>query len=362
MSIYYIVFFVIAFLALFSYSKIRLIKNISLVLIFIILVLFAGTRYFIDKDYALYEYLFYAAVSKSVIFLAENATLEWCIWLVSKFSQLFYNSFKEATLLSFLIFAVLGVGFKFLAFKKSHAPLFFVLLLYFGNWYLGQEMTTMRAGVAAGIFLLSLHDLENKKNKAFLIKILVALLFHYSAIIFIVIWLIVKQNIALKYFVYATFFSLVFAFTKINILQLLLLDKVIPKVEVYSDLARKGIGSGELNIFNFKIITSFLFLITFLFFYKKVLKNDQLVLWLKIHCLSIIIFFLLTPVQMTFSLRTFELISVIQLFLFPALILIFPRKFSYIPVVMILAVSFFQLYYSVNISENFQPYASWLLK
>lgn len=262
--------------------------------------------------------------------------------------------------MSFMIFAILGVGFKLLGIIKNHTSVFFAIILYFGNWYLGQEMTTIRAGVAAGIFLWALNDLNERNDKLFLLKVATSLLFHYSAAIFFLIWVALKIKIDLKYFIVATFISLIFPLTKLNILQFLSLDKFIPKVQTYSELARKGIGSGELNIFNFKIIISFVFLLAFSMFYKKIIENKKLVIWLKIHCMSIIIFFLLSPVQMTFSLRTFELVSVIQILLFPALISLFPKKFAYIPVAMILAVGFFQIYYNIALSGNFQPYESWL--
>lgn len=363
MNIYYIIFFTTAVLALFSTGKIKQLNNLFLLLIFCVLVLFAGTRYFIDADYWLYDFIFYQAVTKPVdIFIAANPTLEWCIWLISKFSSLFFSSYKDANFMSFFIFACLGVGIKLFAIAKNNVSVFFAVILYFGSFFMGQEMTTIRAGVAAGIFLWGVKDLENKNDKGFIFKILLALLFHYSSIIFFIVWILLKQKIQLKYFIIATFVSLIFPITKVNILQMLYLDRLIPKVQVYSEIARKGVGVGELNVFNFKIIISFIFLLSFIFFYKKIGDNKKLVTWLKIHCISIIFFFLLSPLQMTFSLRTFELISVIQILLFPSLIQVFPKKFSYIPVLLIIAVAVFQIYYTVDLSGNFQQYQSWLFK
>lgn len=349
-------------LAIFTYSRAKLVSNFALVSIYVILVVFAGTRYYIDNDYYLYDYLFYAASTKPIVFLADNPSLEWCVWLVSKFSQLFFGAYKDSSYMSFIVFAILGVGFKMLGIIRNSASIFFAIFLYLGNSYLGQEMTTIRAGVAAGIFLYAVKDLSNKNDRGFLIKILFALLFHYSAAIFFVIWLILKLKIKLKYFVIVTFLCLVFPATKLNLLEMLYLDRFVPKVQIYSEIAKQGIGVEELNVFNFKIIISLFVLIVFMLFYKKVVADEKLVIWLKIHCLSIVIFFVLSPVQMTFSLRTFELVSVIQILLFPTLIMLFPRRFKYIPIIMIIFISMFQIYYYIDISGNYKPYESWLLK
>ncbi|WP_229731764.1 hypothetical protein, partial [Chishuiella changwenlii] len=79
----------------------------------------------------------------------------------------------------------------------------------------------------------------------------------------------------------------------------------------------------------------------------------------KIHIISIAIFYALSPTNIVFSLRSFELLSIIQIFLAPMLIYLFDLKSRWIGYAIVLGFSVIQLYYIISIQDIFKPYKSW---
>ena len=216
-------------------------------------------------------------------------------------------------------------------------------------------MTTIRAGVAAGIFLLAIPDLLNNNNKTFFLKFLISFLFHYSSILFLPIWFIVKRNISIKYYVFALIASFLIFLLKFNLLAVLNLD-FFPKMEVYLS----GEDEVAINPFNFKILISLLFLGLFWLGHRKLKDNAMYLLLLKIHLISLILFYLLAPAGMAFALRSFELLSIVQILLFPYLFVSFSKHFRPLAYLILVSTSLITFYYVLFVSGNIKDYSSWL--
>lgn len=348
----YIGLFVFLFLISLISVESRYLKIVALVLTFI-LVVFAGTRLEIAPDYQMYYYGFYDAV-KYEFFLRDQPTFEYCMYVIPNLVFLFFKNYFVQV--SFIVFAVLGVSSKMIVIKKAD---FFILsfFLYFTNLYFIQEMITIRAGIASGIFFLSIKDLENEDDRSFFLKFFIALLFHYSSIIFLLVWFCLRFNI--KYYITGLCLSFVFIFFKLNILTLLFLDRLFPKVQIYLDILESE-GQEDINLFNFRIIFAILVSVFFFISYNKLEEKKLFVVLFKTHLISLILFFILSTTAITFSLRAYELLSVVQILLYPMTLLLLQGSYKYIGYGVIFCFCFVQFFYMTESSKLFIDYNSWI--
>lgn len=344
----------LAFITLFKSDKYT--KFSISCLIGIILILFAGTRgEEVGRDYAEYSRLFSLYKSLSETDLEAFILYEPSILIIPQLLKFLFGTYYLN--LTFVTFAILAVSIKLKAIYKSQF-FFLSVFIYCTNLFLGQEMITIRAGVACAIFLLSIKDIEEKKHLSFFLKIGLAYLFHYSSIVFLLIWIVEWLKVKYKLLTAALITAIIIAALKINILTLLKLDILFPKVGTY--LALLEIEGGDpVNVFNFRILFSLFFLFVFLYKVKLFDDDNFFNILLRIHFISIILFFVLSPTAMVFSLRIFDLLSVVQILLFPYVICLFKEKLvGYLFVALYCCVNY---YYIMNISKWFETgYSSWL--
>jgi len=352
---YYIIFFLSSFFALIGSFKGG--KFIIYILI-VILVLFAGTRLNIDNDYHMYFKTFYY-IEKSINEFNERIIpLEWSVFFLPHFFGQFFTDKASIVKGVLLTYALLGVSTKIIAIEKYSKFFLLSILLYISNLFLMMEMTTIRAGVAAGVFLLAIDDLERKDNKNFIIKLLICFFFHSSSVLFVIPWLLLKVKLNIKFYYIAIIFSFVMAVAKINVLKLFFLDRLFPRIEIYFKMMEWQKNEGT-NMFNFRILFALFMVFVFMFFYKKLRDIKYFDVLFKIHIFSICIFLLLSSTAEAFSLRSFELLSVVQILLYPMIIHIFTPKLKFIGWTVIILFSLIQLYYLVEIADIFKPYKSW---
>lgn len=353
--VYYIVFVISSILALLDNLKGG---KVLVFLIIILLALFAGTRLDIDNDFYMYYKTFYYIEKTTKDFSERMIPLEWSVFFIPHFFEQLINDRVTIVRTVILTYAILGVSTKIIAIKKYSQFFFLSVLLYVSNLFLMMEMTTIRAGVAAGIFLLAIYDLERNDNKNFAIKILLCFFFHSSSVLFIIPWILLKFKINIKYYYIAILFSFVLAVTKINVLKLLLLDKIFPRIEIYFKMMEWQKNEGT-NMFNFRIIFSLFMVFIFAWFYKKMKDIKYFDILFKIHIFSICIFLLLSSTAEAFSLRSFELLSVVQIILYPMVVYIFHRKLSFLGWIIIILFSLLQIYYLIDVADIYKPYKSW---
>lgn len=348
---YILIFFVSAVLGILSFGSIKQYVGAKLFLIFILSV-FAGTRSEgIDNDYIEYRRIFLLYKD----FLIEDlAQKELSFFIIPKIGSFFFNA-QGIVNFSFFFFALFAVAFKLKSFSQKH--FFLNLSLYCSYWFFTQEMTTIRAGVACGLFMLAIPDLYKKNFNAYLFKILIALFFHYSSILFLLVYLLIRLGTKLKYYYMMLGISFIIVILKINILTFLGLNFIFPKVQIYLDLLE--IVEGEaVNIFNFRILFSVFVIILFLLKFKLLKNNRYFLILFKIHLLSLVVFFILSPTAMVFSLRTFDMLSVVQILLYPYLIYLFKEKF--VGYLVIFGICGINLLYIFHVSGWFKSYGSWI--
>ncbi|MGN6532305.1 MAG: EpsG family protein, partial [Ginsengibacter sp.] len=166
------------------------VKNIDFTLsvIGIFLILFVGFRGIdVSRDYLPYlnsfNYILHdnGAQRTTLLPLFEPGF----VFIVKLCYQFFTDN---APLAIMLVFAILTISLKFFVFRKLAFNPFIVLLLYYSHYFLIQEMTQIRNGLACSFFFLAIYyHLKNEKIKVF-VSIVLAFFFHNSAIFYFLLF------------------------------------------------------------------------------------------------------------------------------------------------------------------------------
>lgn len=224
------------------------------------------------------------------------------------------------------IIACIGVGTKHIAIYKYAPHLFLSLLIYYSKFFILQDMIQIRAGVAAGIFLLSIKYINERNLKSYFVYIFFAVMFHYSAIVYLIVYFICNPKLAINKFISILLlivcFSIVFDLN--SFLQNIGLD-TFEKFDYYINSSSPDDGLIK-KFINLELILNTLVI---LLLYVKRLKLSAIYpyydVWLKILIASISssIIFYNTPVL---SFRIAELLGVVSIFIYPLVIYAFRQK------------------------------------
>ncbi|WP_297438329.1 EpsG family protein [uncultured Clostridium sp.] len=161
-------------------NKIGGFKLTIFILIVLGLIAFAGFRYYVGLDYSSYSNIFYEIMD------GQKVGLEPGFVFVNK---IIGEHFAYPTLM-FLIFAAVTVGFKSIIIKQSTNRVFFALFIAVSLYFLVGTMGQIRSTFAQAIDFIALYlYLKNKRIIPFIL-ILISVLFHVSAIVFLLIFIV----------------------------------------------------------------------------------------------------------------------------------------------------------------------------
>lgn len=357
MLVYCFIFLVLAVLAV-EYEITPLPKtNFLLVVIAVSLALFAGLRgVTVSRDYDPYLGSFNSILhggetsGLGVLPLFEPAF----VWIVKACFLIFPRNGAPAVM---LVFAFLSMVPKTIAIKRLSFNPFLVLLLYYCHFYFFQEMTQIRNGMACSLFFLALLSHLRFRHLETLIYIGIALLFHNSAIFYLLLFLIGTRKT--NYLVYAGILAgaIVLGLLKLPILSSLVgfdLNMVSNKLTTYVDLADKGYME-EIRFFNVLNTLNVLmtaYLLGYAIWYR--ITDPQFQLLLKCNIVGIFMYGLLIDVP-SMAARFSELFGAAFPFLFAYGARYLPfRKFN-IWAVILLAVGYF--YINLFYGKLINPYS-----
>lgn len=298
------------------------------------LLVFAGFRdaeHFMDYE----NYIYY--------FDGSNENVELSFVLISNFVKLFFSD----TLFLFVIYAILGVSLKVYAFKIINKDYIYLMLaMYLVNFYILQELTQIRVGVASAFLLLAIKPIYEKKLWQFLSLVFFAVFFHYSALILLPLYFLNGEKLSKRKWLLLIPISYLLFFLKINLTQLIQFVPV-SSIQVLYETYVNSLDFWEfdgVNVFNVLILLRCFIAIFFIYFTDKLIeKNRYFIILLKIYILGIFAFVTLTDIPVL-SFRISELLFIVEIALIPMFIYVFnERKISYfIP----LFLGIFFLYYN----------------
>lgn len=142
-------------------------------------------------------------------------------WLFGKISP---NPVHFFMAIAFFEYITIGIW----VWKNSKKP--FLSLIIFFCMFFTFFLTGIRQSIAITILLLSYDDIKKNKVVPFLLKVLIATLFHTTAIVFLPAFFINMMKKTLKYFV-----ATVFLFPVIYIARNTIFVSVVSQFEKYND-------------------------------------------------------------------------------------------------------------------------------
>jgi hypothetical protein len=247
----------------------------------------------------------------------------------------------------FLIFAIIGLSLKFIAFYKLSQYPYLTILIYFLSYYWLHEYIQIRAGVATGLFLLATKDLSDGKKWNYLIKSFFAILFHWSSIILIPLYFIRKIN--LKFIIILPLVGILLYFLKFDIEGLIIYYLSLLGI----DLTYYNLYAGykdQINVFNFIAISYILIYIiitSLIMVNNKIFTKYEIILY-KLFSFGIFIFYVMSKLNSpVVAFRLQEYFNVVLLILLPSIINKFKQKY----IVASIIVAYFCLYFYFLMSK-----------
>ena len=319
----YIVLFIFLMIPAGEYELEPFNSNMLLVFIILLLGLFAGFRGpDISKDYESYRLIFdniyeIKGSDYSHIFpILEPGFTS----IVLLFRSLFPYNY---VLIIMIFYALATVTLKILSFKKLSANPYFVILFYYSLYYFLHEMTQIRIGLALGILLIGITFYLKGNKWIFALFTIAAVLFHYSAILYLLILLFDSRHF--NKLLYLSFLggSVIFGFLHLPLLNYL--GNFIPtnlpgRLANYAIVVENG-GADNVNVFN---VLNLLNIAVCLFFImlvpkERLLLNKPLSLFLKCSILSIFFLSFLSGVP-SVAFRVSELFGLTTIFVYASLV------------------------------------------
>ncbi len=303
-------------------------------LIFLILVPVVGLR-LLGQDADYFNYLNLLTLKNSL----ELFTKEFGFRLLLGINSIIFNSSVNSF---FLIFAILGLSIKFYAFNKISPIPFLSLALYLFSYFLLHDYTQIRAGVASGIFLLSLHDLSEVNRYQYFKKVIWACLFHWTALIMVPIYLIVKR-LSLNFFVILPFIGIFVYLSRINFEQYILtaISDYPALVLYYSSHSGHNSAVNIFNLINVGFLGMFLGIYLIIYYLREEFSELEIDLF-KVFSLSIFSFYFFAILNKpVVAFRIFEFLNISLLLLIPYVVL----KFKQWYLASLFFMAFFLLYF-----------------
>lgn len=299
--------------------------------VFLLLFSFAGFREVgIDHDSLAYKNYY---ESERIIWLIAEPTFG----IISTFVSYVFKDFRFVL----LIYALIGVYIKLKAFPRITSFVYWTILLYFSTYFLLHEFTQIRAGIASGIFLYAIPYLACRKLKIYTLFIIIACLFHYSALVLLPLVFISNKEISKyeKMFLFLIIpIAIILHYLHFNPIAEIPIETVRLKLEIYQK--EQESSSTSLNIFNLVYIVKYIFLYVFLLFYKKV-KHKAIYssLLIRLYAISLFAYIVLSD-NTILAMRISELIGIVEIVLIPYLIYIIKQKSFAFVIISVISLSY----------------------
>lgn len=316
-----IIFFFCLGLELINPQLKKKVSTFFFVTIVLILILAAGFRDGrLYRDYENYVNSYYS-----------NSTLEYSFSIIASIAKCIQ---ADNYIILFVIYAILGVGIKAIGICKITPFIFASLAMYIAYYYSLHELTQIRAGVAAALGIFSIPAIYEKKFIKFLIIISLAIFFHVSAAIYLLMYFINGDSFNKKK--WAIFLGVGIwgtSFISQTILNLPILSTIdFMRTEQLAHYT--SIDDGEYSIFTTKSILNYILGGVYIYFSDRIYKyNRYFFVIVKIYLISIIFKFIFDPMNSVLASRGGDLFAIVAIIMIPMLIYIIKPRIGGILVV-----------------------------
>lgn len=344
-------FIIIMFLVCLTWGYLRMkckcsekVDNYLEITVVLILIIAAGFRDGLS-GYRDYQNYIWAFQSK------EEGSIEYTFILISYIAQWLGG---ENYYFLFLIYALLGVSLKYVAIRQLTPLVWISLAIYISYFYSLHELTQIRAGVASGIGLLSFKFIYERKIIPFVFLVLLASLFHTSAMLYLPLYLLDGDKIRWKYWG-SVIVSVLLFYRLLADRILILFFRYFPvgiaqnKIEGYVERGSQGIDNVTF-LSNMDFLSYFLLMIFVLFANSMQQYNKYFYLLLKVYILGFLVKLILGSVVPELGNRGSELLFIVSIILIPMLVYaIKPRIIGKLLVLLIGGAHLYYILYSWKI-------------
>jgi hypothetical protein len=344
--IYYIIF--ILLFALFCFElivnkKYTLIVKIYFFAAGIFLILFAGLRYKIGIDYASYERIHQIIRSMSwtyteLIDKSKEINQEVGFFVLN----IFFKNFN----MMILFIAILSLILKYKFIYEHSKFIFLSLWLYYSMFFIRYEMGLISQTIAVSIVLYSINFIITGRKYRFILTVVLASLFHYTAILFLPAYWLASRKLSLKFMFIVTIISLSLAYLPLTNLLSNFIIKLVPWYSLYF----KEISEFTLSFNTIKRITIlFLFIYTIKRYYPDNLLYN---IYLNIYFMGVVAYFSFKSIPIL-SDRGTVYFMVVEIILWGILIHHYRNiVIKFCLITFLLINSIYSLYSSVNLNNN----------
>lgn len=242
------------------------------------------------------------------------------------------------------VYSFIAITIKLFAIKENSSYHLLSIITYISTSFVLHDFIQIRVSCAIAIFLYSIKYLYNKKYFKYFLCIVLAFLFHKSALIFIVFPFFNTKKFRSDFWIFLILFSYVLYFVKFNILDLLAL--FVPQSS-YVIITIKNHMDTYTNVFNINQIIRIIIFIYFLFNLKRFDSTKYILL--KIYAISIIVLPFFGNISVL-AYRLSEMLGTVIIFLLPEMISVSKnKKIGYFFFILLVGMLFFLN----NIHNNF---------
>ena len=283
-------------------------------------------------DYENYLYLFQSWKNNT----SQVAVMEPAKFLILSISSTFFHFL--------FLYGICALVSLFLAISYSEVSLY-VIIAHLSTFFIKHEMVQIRAACAVAIFLYSLKWIIEKDFKRYFLLIILASMFHFTAIFYFPMYFLSCKKFNRKFWTSIIFLSFCFSIIGLRITKLITFIPV-PFIQNYYNryvYMQSELGGKTLNIFNIKQFQCLLLWLIIAFYWprieRKTKNTDFNLLTMKVFAISILIQPLFADLT-TVALRISELYRTVIIFILPLLLYI-PKKKIYGQISFILFCIFF---------------------
>jgi hypothetical protein len=277
---YFFVFSLIAIVAITdAYSIKKAYQNLCFFFLILILVIFAATREKVGIDWNAYEFMFYNQSELVTQNIEAGFSLVYAV-----FSGLDFH---------WVILFINIINFIFLAFFLEKFVFYknIALLIFFSDLFFYLNMSGMRQSIALAILLVSVIFIVRRKLLLFIFTVFCACLFHKTAIVFCLAYVINNIKLSYKNIFMALLLAILTALFFLKLTDYISTLGYFRNVELYTDSSyNEALGIGQYIVGSFKRLLPLLMLLT-----VRPLKTFSNDLFVKLYFVGLLCFLTLYP-------------------------------------------------------------------
>lgn len=358
MFLFWGLFLLLAFLTLIESLNRKLIPNAVAIGLFVVLTLFVGFRPpQAVSDYQLYIIFFQIFGPPSEYF---KDFFTWAVFEPMYFlipSVLHYIiGLANYVNISIWVYAILGTGLVMLVLRKVSAFYYTSLLTLYSYYFLLHEFTQIRAAVAVGFLLLAVYYRYWKNIWGMMACIIVSLLFHYSSILALVLFLLPAYSINRKVWIALAILTFLVSFVDLSsVLSLLNLN--VGSLSDKQDAYINSIVDVPINRRSLMYLLMLLNTLVVIYYSHSIYQqNPYIYLFVKLQVVGML-FFQLLSASPVLALRVSEYFLASHLVCFPAVLYLFKNRFWPSMALCVLLAGIFFFFLHVSELVKLQYYA-----